>query len=79
MDNLYNDLYHDLILDHNRNPRNKHNISEPTHRATGYNPLCGDQITVSLSIQDGIVSDISFEGHGCAISTASSSLMTEAV
>jgi len=73
------DLYQELILHHNKNPLNKHDINNATHRATGYNPLCGDQITVSLIVQDGIIEDISFEGYGCAISTASSSLMTESV
>ena len=76
---MINDLYQELILDHNRNPKNQHKIDDASHRATGYNPLCGDQLTVSLHIQDGLIIDVSFDGCGCAISTASASMMTEAV
>lgn len=74
------DLYEELILDHNRNPRNYPVKPEGTNRsAHGYNPLCGDEFHVHLKVEDGIVADVGFEGIGCAISTASASLMTEAL
>ena len=76
-DNLQ-DLYQEVILDHNRRPRNFHAI-EGGQRAEGYNPLCGDRLTVYLRVQDGRIQDASFEGSGCAISKASASLMTESV
>jgi nitrogen fixation NifU-like protein len=73
------DLYEEVILDHNRNPRNFHKNPQGSNRhAHGYNPLCGDEFTVHLTVEDGIVTDAGFEGAGCAISTASASLMTEA-
>lgn len=71
------DLYQDLILDHNKRPRNRRRIEHPDHVAEGYNPLCGDRVTVYANVKDGIVEDVSFEGQGCAISTASASLMTD--
>ncbi len=73
------ELYQEVIFDHNRNPRNFHPMPEADHHADGHNPLCGDQLTVYLRIEDDIVRDVSFVGHGCAISTASASLMTEAI
>lgn len=73
------ELYQEVIFDHNRNPRNFHALETPSHQADGHNPLCGDQLTVFLEIEDDIIRDVSFVGHGCAISTASASLMTEAV
>jgi len=73
------DLYQEVILDHNRRPRNFHPLADASHTAEGYNPLCGDRLTLYLRIADGIVSDVSFEGAGCAISKASASLMTDAV
>lgn len=73
------DLYQEVILDHNRQPRNFKRLPGATHEAKGHNPLCGDQITVYLQVEDGVVRDIGFEGAGCAISTASASLMTEAL
>ncbi len=73
------ELYQEVILDHNRKPRNFRKIEEPTHHAEGYNPLCGDQIEVFLTVHEGIIEDVSFVGEGCAISTASSSMMTEAI
>lgn len=73
------ELYQEMILDHNRHPRNRHAMEDATTHADGNNPLCGDQITVYLRVEDGIVREASFEGHGCAISTASASMMTEAV
>lgn len=72
------DLYQEIILDHGRNPRNFRHPPEANRMAKGHNPLCGDQITVYLTIgPDGVVQDAAFEGRGCAISTASASLMTE--
>ncbi|NNF62346.1 MAG: SUF system NifU family Fe-S cluster assembly protein [Gammaproteobacteria bacterium] len=73
------DLYRDVILDHNKTPRNFRRIEPATHTARGFNPLCGDKLTVYLVMDDDIVNDVAFEGTGCAISVASSSLMTEAV
>ena len=73
------DLYQEVIFDHNRKPRNFHAMDDASHRADGHNPLCGDQLTVYARVSDGIVQEVSFIGHGCAISTASASLMTEAV
>ncbi len=73
------DLYQEVIFDHNRNPRNFRTIDDPDRTAVGHNPLCGDQLTVYLRLNGDIVEDVSFVGQGCAISTASASLMTEAV
>jgi nitrogen fixation NifU-like protein len=74
-----NDLYQEVILDHNKNPRNFREIENPTHHADGHNPLCGDQLKVYLNLEDGKVTDVSFVGSGCAISKASASMMTQAV
>jgi nitrogen fixation protein NifU and related proteins len=71
------ELYQDIILDHGRHPRNFRAIEHPTHTAKGYNPLCGDRVAVYLTLDGDRIADVSFEGRGCAISTASSSLMTE--
>jgi len=73
------DLYQELILDHNRRPRNQRCMAGADCKADGYNPLCGDRITVYLKVTDGVIVDISFEGGGCAISTASASLMTQSL
>jgi nitrogen fixation NifU-like protein len=73
------DLYQEVILDHNKRPRNFRRPEHPTHEAHGNNPLCGDKVTVYVTVEDGIVKDVAFEGRGCAISTASASLMTEMV
>ena len=73
------DLYRDVILDHNRQPRNFGRIEGTDAQADGYNPLCGDRLTVFVRLKGEQVEDIRFEGKGCAISTASASLMTEAV
>ncbi|HWK70184.1 MAG TPA: SUF system NifU family Fe-S cluster assembly protein [Burkholderiaceae bacterium] len=73
------ELYQEVIFDHNRHPRNFHAMADASHTADGHNPLCGDQLTVYARVEDGIVQEASFVGHGCAISTASASLMTEAV
>jgi nitrogen fixation NifU-like protein len=74
-----NDLYQEVILDHNRRPRNFHAIPDASHRAEGYNPLCGDRLTVYLKLEEGVIRDAAFEGSGCAISKASASLMTDAI
>jgi len=73
------ELYQEVILDHNKKPRNKGTLENPTSTAEGYNPLCGDHIHVYLNVEDGVIKDIKFDGCGCAISTASASLMTEAL
>jgi nitrogen fixation protein NifU and related proteins len=73
------DLYRDVILDHNKRPRNFGRLQPCDAHAEGHNPLCGDRLTVSLRLKDDRIEDIRFEGKGCAISTASASLMTEAV
>jgi len=71
------ELYQDIILDHGRHPRNLRALANPTHLARGHNPLCGDRVTVYLAIEGDRIADVSFEGRGCAISTAAASLMTE--
>jgi nitrogen fixation NifU-like protein len=73
------DLYQEVILDHNRKPRNFGQLPGANRTAKGDNPLCGDQLQVQLKVREGRIVGIAFEGHGCAISTASASLMTEAV
>jgi nitrogen fixation NifU-like protein len=73
------DLYQEVIFDHYRRPRNRHGLPDANHKAEGYNPLCGDRITLYLRVEDGVVKEASFEGEGCAIATASASLMTEAL
>ena len=73
------DLYRQVILDHNRNPRNFGEIGDATRVISAVNPLCGDKLTLYVKLDDGTVSDIRFKGSGCAISVASSSLMTERV
>ncbi|AEC19783.1 [Fe-S] cluster formation/repair protein [Pusillimonas sp. T7-7] len=82
MSDQYSDLrelYQEVIFDHNRHPRNFHAMDDASHRADGHNPLCGDQLTVYARVNGDLVEEVSFVGHGCAISTASASLMTEAV
>ena len=74
-----NDLYRDVILDHNRQPRNFGGLEPADASVEGFNPMCGDRLTVRLRMSGEQISDIRFEGQGCAISTASASLMTEAV
>ena len=71
------ELYQQVIVDHNRNPRNFKKLAEPCSHAEGHNPLCGDKVTVYVHVEDDIIQDISFQGDGCAISVASASLMTE--
>jgi len=72
------ELYQEVILDHGRHPRNFRHPSDANCQAHGYNPLCGDQLTVYLKLDDKrVIQDVAFEGKGCAISTASASMMTE--
>ena len=73
------DLYQEVILDHNKNPRNYREIENADKQADGHNPLCGDQLKVYLSMEDDKVKDVAFKGSGCAISKASASMMTQAV
>ena len=73
------ELYQEVILDHSKHPRNAGPLPEANHEARGHNPLCGDELTLYVKVTDGVITDIRFEGSGCAISTASASLMTEAV
>ncbi|MFZ0427056.1 MAG: SUF system NifU family Fe-S cluster assembly protein [Acidobacteriota bacterium] len=74
---LLNDLYQEVILDHNRRPRNFGPLPDSTGKAEGYNPLCGDKVTVYIRMKGQRISAVTFEGTGCAISTASASMMTE--
>ena len=71
------DLYQEVILDHNRSPRNFRRLDGASHHAEGYNPLCGDRVTVFVKIDGDRIADVTFEGSGCAISKASASLMTD--
>src|SRR5437764_11246053 len=73
------DLYQEVILDHNRRPRNFHALADANHRAEGYNPLCGDRLTLYLKVEGDVISDAAFEGAGCAISKASASMITDVV
>lgn len=73
------DLYQEIILDHNKRPRNYRRVEDSTHHADGNNPICGDEISVYLRVDDDRVADIGFQGEGCAISKASASLMTSDV
>jgi nitrogen fixation NifU-like protein len=74
-----NDLYQEVILDHNRRPRTFRTIEPASHHADGHNPLCGDRLSLYLQVTDGGIADVAFQGSGCAISKASASLMTDAV
>ena len=71
------EIYQQVILDHNRNPSNFHEMEDATHKVEGYNPLCGDHYIVYLQLKDDTIQKISFQGSGCAISTSSASIMTE--
>jgi nitrogen fixation NifU-like protein len=74
-----NELYQNVILEHNRSPRNYRIMDDANRRADGNNPLCGDRLTLWLKLNDGVIQDVAFQGSGCAISRASASLMTAAV
>ncbi len=78
MDEL-RELYQEMLLDHHKRPRNYGKLENANRHAEGYNPLCGDRITIYIALKGNVIEDIAFEGSGCAICTASSSLMTEAV
>ena len=73
------DLYQETIIDHSKRPRNFSRLDSATATAEGFNPLCGDRVTVQLKMENGVVRDVAFQGTGCAISVASASLMTEAL
>jgi nitrogen fixation protein NifU and related proteins len=79
VDDAMRELYQDTILEHNKRPRNFHAIPDATARQEGFNPLCGDRLTLYLKVEDDRIADAGFQGNGCAISTSSASLMTEAV
>jgi nitrogen fixation protein NifU and related proteins len=76
---MIDDLYQETILDHSKRPRNHHPLADADRKAEGYNPLCGDKLKLYLKMDGEVVKDASFEGAGCAISTASASLMTESL
>jgi nitrogen fixation NifU-like protein len=73
------ELYQQVILDHNKKPRNFRKLEQANHSAEGFNPLCGDHLTIYLDLEDNSVKEIAFEGSGCAISKAAASMMTQAV
>ncbi len=73
------ELYQEILLEHNSKPRNFRTLDEATKSADGFNPLCGDAVTVYLKVNDGVITDVSFQGSGCAISRASASMMTQSV
>ena len=73
------ELYQEVILDHNKRPRNYRTIASPSHQAEGYNPLCGDRLNLYVQVEGDVITDVAFQGSGCAISKASASLMTDAV
>jgi nitrogen fixation NifU-like protein len=73
------DLYKEIIIDHYRNPRRRGKLESPTATEEGYNPLCGDEVTVDVALRDGRIEEIAFRGSGCSISQSSASMMTEAV
>jgi len=76
---MVHDLYQEIILDHSKRPRNCRPMEDANRKAEGYNPLCGDKLKLFLKVENDIVRDVSFVGSGCAISTASASLMTESL
>ncbi|HWC95367.1 MAG TPA: SUF system NifU family Fe-S cluster assembly protein [Candidatus Sulfopaludibacter sp.] len=76
---MVDDLYQEIILDHSKRPRNCRAMEDANRKAEGYNPLCGDKLKLFIKVEDEIVKDVSFVGSGCAISTASASLMTESL
>jgi len=73
------DLYQDILLDHNSKPRNFRKPDDATHSVNGHNPLCGDRITLYLTLADGVITDVGFQGSGCAISKASASMLTQSI
>ena len=73
------ELYRDIILDYYRSPRNKGRLPSPSVSREGYNPLCGDEVQIDLTIRDGVIEDVNFDGRGCSISQSSASMMTDAI
>ena len=73
------DLYQEILLEHNNKPRNFRKLEDANRQADGYNPLCGDQITLYLKVEDDVIADVAFQGQGCAISRASASMLTQSV
>jgi nitrogen fixation NifU-like protein len=73
------DLYQEVILDHSKRPRNFRELPDASNKAKGHNPLCGDKLDIFVKVEDGVITDVSFQGAGCAISTASASMMTESL
>lgn len=73
------DLYQEVILEHSKHPRNFRALESASHKAEGFNPLCGDHFTVYVDVKDGAIQDVAFQGSGCAISKASASMMTQSV
>ena len=73
------DLYQEILLEHNSKPHNFKILEESNHSSDGYNPLCGDQISLALNVVDGVIDDVGFQGTGCAISRASASMMTQSI
>tara|TARA_B100000949_G_C13832989_1_gene265290 strand:- start:124 stop:444 length:321 start_codon:yes stop_codon:yes gene_type:complete len=73
------ELYQEILLEHNSKPRNFRRLEQATQSAEGYNPLCGDRITLYLSVEDGVIADVAFQGSGCAISRASASMLTQSI
>ena len=73
------ELYQQVILDHNRRPRNFRKVEGANRTAEGFNPLCGDQVTIALHVEDGVITDAAFQGSGCAISKAAASMLTGSV
>ena len=78
MSNLH-ELYQEILLEHNNKPRNFRKLEDANRQADGYNPLCGDQITLYLKVEDDVIADVAFQGVGCAISRASASMLTQSV
>ena len=78
MSNLH-DLYQEILLEHNNKPRNYRQLPDANRQADGYNPLCGDRITLYLKVEDNVIADVGFQGVGCAISRASASMLTQSV
>ena len=76
---MISELYQEVILDHSKRPRNFHQMADATSQVEGYNPLCGDKLRLFLKLEGDVIKDVSFIGAGCAISTASASLMTESI
>ncbi len=78
MSNLH-ELYQEILLEHNNKPRNYRKMEDANRQADGYNPLCGDQITLYLKLEDDVIADVAFQGVGCAISRASASMLTQSI